>query len=372
MKTTIKDILINGAITSTGETLRDKYKKGGRRKLELAGNEETKDNVVVLNESSSGTGSGTGIGPQQQQVPAATTTQNDSDKKIEASPAATTTQNDSDKKIEASPADMDGLKNYSKGYWLSNGIGAGINLLSGITGAVINNATNRKYLGKMEELIGKMKHYDIPLTKLKTHYNINPQLSEIDNALRVGKKDIDANTANSQVALARKRAMTLNSVLQKNKLHGQKENIETELINKDRLQQGETIARNIQNAQNVENEKLKLLAGLIDKRAENATATINNITGAVSSAANSIGKAYDTYSELIGGLSRSPDGAAAAMGSYSTNARNDRKAQRKGYEIVKDSNGKAITHTDGTHIYTKDGKRYIRQKGKFVELKDNN
>lgn len=221
-----------------------------------------------------------------------------------------------------------GQKKLKTDYWLTTGLGALGKTAAGVTGAIINNATNRKYLGQMEGLVNKMKAYQIPLTKLKTNYNINPQLAEIENALRIGKNDIDANTASSQVALARKRAATLNATLEKNKLHGQKENIETDLINKDRLQQSQTITENIRNTQNVENQKLQMLADIVDKRAENASATTQNIVGSVVGGIDTILNGANTYGQMLAGIAKSPDGANAIYGSIGRQQR-ERKVKKK-------------------------------------------
>lgn len=221
-----------------------------------------------------------------------------------------------------------GQKKLKTNYWLTTGLGALGKTAAGVTGAIINNATNRKYLGQMEGLVNKMKAYQIPLTKLKTNYNINPQLAEIENALRIGKNDIDANTASSQVALARKRAATLNATLEKNKLHGQKENIETDLINKDRLQQSQTIAENIRNTQNVENQKLQMLADIVDKRAENASATTQNIVGSVVGGIDTILNGANTYGQMLAGMAKSPDGTNAILGRYGRQQR-ERKVKKK-------------------------------------------
>ena len=221
-----------------------------------------------------------------------------------------------------------GQKKLKTDYWLTTGLGALGKTAAGVTGAIINNATNRKYLGQMEGLVNKMKAYQIPLTKLKTNYNINPQLAEIENALRIGKNDIDANTASSQVALARKRAATLNATLEKNKLHGQKENIETDLTNKDRLQQSQTIAENIRNTQNVENQKLQMLADIVDKRAENASATTQNIVGSVVGGIDTILNGANTYGQMLVGMAKSPDGANAILGRYGRQQR-ERKVKKK-------------------------------------------
>lgn len=81
--------------------------------------------------------------------------------------------------------------------------------------------------------------------KLKTRYNANPQLSKIEDETRRIMGEIDRNTSNSRVALARKQRAALQGQQAKNEIYGRKENIETELINKDKLNQQEVTARNI-------------------------------------------------------------------------------------------------------------------------------
>lgn len=213
-------------------------------------------------------------------------------------------------------------------YWLATGLGALGRTAVGITGAIINNATNKKYLGQMEDIVNKMKAYQIPLTKLKTNYNINPQLAEIENVLRIGKNNIDANTASSQVALARKRAATLNATLEKNKLYGQKENIETNLINNDRLQQAKTVAENIRNAQNIENQKLQMLADIVDKRSENASAITQNTIDSVVGGIDTILNGANAYNQLLAGLAKSPSGTKAILGITGRQQR-ERKSKKK-------------------------------------------
>lgn len=81
--------------------------------------------------------------------------------------------------------------------------------------------------------------------KLKTRYNANPQLSKIEDETRRIMGEIDRNTSNSRVALARKQRVALQGQQAKNEVYGRKENIETELINKDKLNQQEVTARNL-------------------------------------------------------------------------------------------------------------------------------
>lgn len=94
-----------------------------------------------------------------------------------------------------------------------------------------------------------LKDIPVPIlmaaAKLKTRYNANPQLSKIEDETRRIMGEIDRNTSNSRVALARKQRAALQGQQAKNEVYGRKENIETELINKDKLNQQEVTARNL-------------------------------------------------------------------------------------------------------------------------------
>jgi hypothetical protein len=87
--------------------------------------------------------------------------------------------------------------------------------------------------------LAEIKDLEAPATvaaaKLKTRYNVNPQLSKIEDETRRTMNEIDRNTSSSRVALARKQRAAIQSQEAKNQIYGQKENIETELMNKDRL-----------------------------------------------------------------------------------------------------------------------------------------
>lgn len=111
-------------------------------------------------------------------------------------------------------------------------IGLGSNVLGSIIGGILGSR-NKKLpyidLGKIE------KPLTVSAAKLKTDYNINPQLADIDEREIRGISDIDRNTQSSQVALARKQRLRNATQSAKNQLYGQKENIETELINRDAI-----------------------------------------------------------------------------------------------------------------------------------------
>lgn len=71
--------------------------------------------------------------------------------------------------------------------------------------------------------------------KLKTNYNINPQLDRIRESSQEAYRDIDANTASSSTALARKQRIRNQAQYAANEQWANKENKETQLINQDKL-----------------------------------------------------------------------------------------------------------------------------------------
>lgn len=120
--------------------------------------------------------------------------------------------------------------------------------------------------------------------KLKTRYNANPQLSKIEDETRRIMGEIDRNTSNSRVALARKQRAALQGQQAKNEVYGRKENIETELINKDKLNQQEVTARNLSRydqynqalaAQRTNRARLKLAADTANIQNKLAVNTAN-------------------------------------------------------------------------------------------------
>ena len=106
-----------------------------------------------------------------------------------------------------------------------------------ISGLISNSAINKTK--------APPKPAEFSPAKLKTNYNINPQLAELNRVGNRASADIDANTASSSAALARKQRINTDIGMQKNLLYGQKENIESEMINKDALNRQQVSSQNI-------------------------------------------------------------------------------------------------------------------------------
>lgn len=103
---------------------------------------------------------------------------------------------------------------------------AGVNALGSIVNSLIMNNALRKQRPPVRP-VPKIAQ------KLKTKYNINPQLSENREATAQAVKDVVRNTASSQVGRNLVNSLGLQRAIADNKLFAEKENKETELINKD-------------------------------------------------------------------------------------------------------------------------------------------
>lgn len=109
-----------------------------------------------------------------------------------------------------------------------------IGLGSNVAGSLASYFASKRAINKMK---GPEQPTLISANKLKTKYNINPQLDRIREDKFKAYRDIDSNTASSRVSLARKQRVRNAAGQAANELYGNKENIETNLINQDRRNQ---------------------------------------------------------------------------------------------------------------------------------------
>lgn len=118
------------------------------------------------------------------------------------------------------------FKNLTAADWIGLG--------SNVAGSLASYFASRRAINKMR---GPEQPTLISANKLKTKYNINPQLDRIRENKFEAYRDIDSNTASSRVSLARKQRVRNAAGQAANELYGNKENIETNLINQDRRNQ---------------------------------------------------------------------------------------------------------------------------------------
>lgn len=118
------------------------------------------------------------------------------------------------------------FKNITAADWIGLG--------SNVAGSLASYLASKRAINKMR---GPGQPTLISANKLKTKYNINPQLDRIREDKFEAYRDIDSNTASSRVSLARKQRVRNAAGQAVNELYGNKENIETNLINQDRRNQ---------------------------------------------------------------------------------------------------------------------------------------
>lgn len=177
--------------------------------------------------------------------------------------------------------DYDNRNNIMKKRGYNSLISDGIGIASNIVGSIIGYNANKKALKKMK--YNKAPVNLIP-SKLKTSININPQLDTIRDQQQAYERQIDANTASSRVALGRKQLGRLNTIKLLNNIYANKENTETELINKDRLNQQAVANQNITNYNTWKEKKNAFENAIIEKQSENIIGLINSINAGVQNA----------------------------------------------------------------------------------------
>lgn len=191
--------------------------------------------------------------------------------------------------------DYDNRNNIMKKRGYNSLISDGIGIASNIVGSIIGYNANKKALKKMK--YNKAPVNLIP-SKLKTSININPQLDTIRDQQQAYERQIDANTASSRVALGRKQLGRLNTIKLLNNLYGNKENIETELINRDKLNQQFVANQNITNYNTWREKKNAFENAIIEKQSENTIGLINSINAGVQNAIGNLEKRLATENNI--------------------------------------------------------------------------
>ena len=167
------------------------------------------------------------------------------------------------------------INSYLSGYH-----GDAINLLSNIGGNIATTLINKRALNKMQ---APPQPISQTAAKLRTNYNINPQLDNLRETAARYEEAVNNNTASSRTALARNQQNRFATALNTNSLYGTKENEETKLINADRLNQQEVANKNVE-AYNAWQDKVNAFKNAItEKKAENLVGFTQGITSGITS-----------------------------------------------------------------------------------------
>lgn len=175
------------------------------------------------------------------------------------------------------------FKNLTTADWIGLG--------SNIAGSLASYFASRRAINKMR---GPGQPTLISANKLKTKYNINPQLDRIREDKFEAYRDIDSNTASSRVSLARKQRVRNAAGQAANELYGNKENIETNLINQDRRNQQSVRQFNARQYNQYINRKAAFDNGIREAKVTN----INNLFSGINAGIQNMISRYENRKAL--------------------------------------------------------------------------
>lgn len=175
------------------------------------------------------------------------------------------------------------FKNLTTADWIGLG--------SNVAGSLASYFASRRAINKMR---GPSQPTLISANKLKTKYNINPQLDRIREDKFEAYRDIDSNTASSRVSLARKQRVRNAAGQAANELYGNKENIETNLINQDRRNQQSARQFNAQQYNQYIDRKTAFDNGIREAKVTN----INNLFSGINAGIQDIISRYENRKAL--------------------------------------------------------------------------
>lgn len=175
------------------------------------------------------------------------------------------------------------FKNLTTADWIGLG--------SNVAGSLASYFASRRAINKMR---GPSQPTLISASKLKTKYNINPQLDRIREDKFEAYRDIDSNTASSRVSLARKQRVRNAAGQATNELYGNKENIETNLINQDRRNQQSVRQFNAQQYNQYIDRKVAFDNGIREAKVTN----INNLFSGINAGIQDMISRYENRKAL--------------------------------------------------------------------------
>lgn len=175
------------------------------------------------------------------------------------------------------------FKNLTTADWIGLG--------SNVAGSLASYFASKRAINKMR---GPGQPTLISANKLKTKYNINPQLDRIREDKFEAYRDIDSNTASSRVSLARKQRVRNAAGQAVNELYGNKENIETNLINQDRRNQQSVRQFNAQQYNQYIDRKTAFDNGIRESKVTN----INNLFSGINAGIQDMISRYENRKAL--------------------------------------------------------------------------
>jgi hypothetical protein len=140
-------------------------------------------------------------------------------------------------KMKRSRSSLLGRRKAALGDYL-NIAGDAFNIISPLLGG----SRTKRVINRM---VSPTQPTQLQSANLRTTYNIQPQLTDVYNAEQQSIAETNRNTASSVAAQARGTRLRQLGLNQRNQLRGQQQNIETQLINQNRLNRQQVTNQNI-------------------------------------------------------------------------------------------------------------------------------
>ena len=209
------------------------------------------------------------------------------------------------------------LKNDTEGRWIGqyktttpgDWIGLGANILGSIGSYFITKSA-------IDKLPKPVRPALYQAAKLKTKYNINPQLTEVGESEQTNRATVRRNTQSSKTSIAREQRLLNEARTAKNVLYGQKENIETQLINQDKLNRQQVAAKNVAAYNDYLNRIYANKVTQNQAKVSNVNNLISGLTGGVNSILGSIESRRMTNNTLRAIAAANPNVDARLIGGF--------------------------------------------------------
>ena len=178
-----------------------------------------------------------------------------------------------------------GKQSSSDGRWIGQykpiTTGDWIGLAANGLGSIGSYLLTKSGINKMPDPI---KPIMAPAAKLKTRYNIEPQLTETREAELTNRVGVRRNTQSSNTSLAREQRLMNEARNASNTLYGQKEKNETQLINQDRLNRQSVIRDNVRTY----NDYITRLGANRQAQSQLRISNVNNLISGLTGSVNNI------------------------------------------------------------------------------------
>ena len=199
------------------------------------------------------------------------------------------------------------------GQYKTTNVGDWIGLGSNLAGTIASYFMTKNAINKMPEPV---KPIMAQAAKLKTRYNVEPQLSEIREAEQMNRAAVRRNTQSSNTSLAQEQRLMNEARGARNTLYGQKENIETQLINQDRLNRQSVMKDNVRAYNEYLNRLTAAKMAQNEMRVSNVNNLISGLTGSVNNILGNIESRRATNNTLRAIAAANPNVDARLIGGF--------------------------------------------------------